>query len=187
MRVIAGRYRGRRLKAPAGLETRPTSDRVREALFSILRDRIEGARVLDGYAGTGAVGLEALSRGAAHVTFAEKDHRTAALIEENAQVCGVKGRYTIACGDFLTSRVGAAGGFDLILLDPPYDIGNVHQVLERAAGLLTESGLLVLERATRQDPDTPSILERVRDVRSGDSTLTMFVRSRRAAQPSESV
>ena len=185
MRVIAGQFKGRRLKTPKWDGVRPTSDKLRETLFNILGSRVPGARVLDGYAGTGAVGLEALSRGAAHVTFVENDRRTATLIEENAQVCGVKGGYTIACGDFLTSQVGVAGGFDLILLDPPYAIGNVHHVLDRAAGLLSEDGLLVLERPTRQDPDMPSTLERVRDVRSGDSTLTMFIRSRRAAQPSE--
>jgi 16S rRNA (guanine966-N2)-methyltransferase len=185
MRVIAGQFKGRRLKTPTWDGVRPTSDKLRETLFNILGSRVPGARVLDGYAGTGAVGLEALSRGAAHVTFVENDRRTAALIEENAQVCGVKGGYTIACGDFLTSQVGVAGGFDLILLDPPYAIGNVHHVLDRAAGLLSEDGLLVLERPTRQDPDVPLTLERVRDVKSGDSTLTMFIRSRRAAQPSE--
>ena len=92
-------------------------------------------------------------------------------------MCGLKGGYTIACGDFLASRGGVAGSFDLILLDPPYDIGNVHHVLDRAASLLSPDGLLVLERATRQDPDVPSTLERVRDVRSGDSTLTMFIRA----------
>jgi 16S rRNA (guanine966-N2)-methyltransferase len=183
--VIAGQFKGRRLKTPKWDGVRPTSDKLRETLFNILGPRVSGARVLDGYAGTGAVGLEALSRGAAHVVFAEKDRRAAALIEENAKICGVEGGYTIACGDFLTSRVGVAGGFDLILLDPPYDIGNVPQVLERAADLLAADGLLVLERATRQDPDTPSTLERVRDVKSGDSTLTMFVRSRRAPRSSE--
>ena len=177
MRVIAGEFKGRRLKTPKWEGVRPTSDKLRETLFNILAPRIDGARVLDGYAGTGALGIEALSRGAAHVTFVEKDRRAAVLIEQNAQVCGLKGGYTIACADFLGWRGGASGSFDLILLDPPYDISNVHQVLDRAAGLLSSGGLLVLERATRQDPGVPSSLHRVRDVRSGDSTLTMFVRA----------
>jgi 16S rRNA (guanine966-N2)-methyltransferase len=185
LRVIAGQFKGRRLKTPKWEGVRPTSDKLRETLFNILAPRISGARVLDAYAGTGALGLEALSRGAAHVTFVESDRRTAALIEENAQVCGVKGGYTIACADFLAWRGGDAASFDLILLDPPYDIKNVHHVLERAAILLSSDGLLVLERATRQDPDVPSMLERVRDVRSGDSTLTMFIRAGVSAQPSE--
>lgn len=177
MRVIAGQFKGRRLKTPKWEGVRPTSDKLRETLFNILAPRIAGATVLDGYAGTGALGIEAISRGAAHVTFVENDRRAAALIEENAQMCGLKGGYTIACSDFLTWRGGVAGSFDLILLDPPYDIRNGHQVLDRAAGLLSSGGLLVLERATRQDPDVPASLERVRDIRSGDSTLTMFTRS----------
>jgi 16S rRNA (guanine(966)-N(2))-methyltransferase RsmD len=183
VRVIAGEFKGRRLKTPKWEGVRPTSDKLRETLFNVLGTRIEGARVLDGYAGTGALGLEALSRGATHVTFVEKDRRAAALIEENAQMCGAAGRYTIASGDFLAPRGGVAGSFDVILLDPPYDIGNVHQVLDRAAGLLSPDGLLVLERATRQDPEVPPTLQRVRDVRSGDSTLTMFIKAG-VSQPS---
>lgn len=177
MRVIAGQFKGRRLRTPKWEGVRPTSDKLRETLFNILAPRIVGARVLDGYAGTGALGLEALSRGASHVTFVEKDRRAVALIEENAQVCGVKGGYTIANGDFLASHLRLAGRFDLILLDPPYDIGDVHSVLDRAASLLASDGLLVLERATRVEPDVPPTLARVRDVRSGDSTLTMFIKA----------
>jgi 16S rRNA (guanine966-N2)-methyltransferase len=185
MRVIAGEFKGRRLKTPTWEGIRPTSDKLRETLFNILAPRIAGARVLDAYAGTGALGIEALSRGAAHVTFVEKDRRAARLIEENAQVCGLKDGYTIACGDFMTWRGGAGDTFDLILVDPPYDIGDVHFVLERASNLLAPHGLLVLERATRHDPDVPVPLERVRDVRSGDSTLTMFLRAGESARPSE--
>ena len=185
MRVIAGRFKGRRLKTPQWEGVRPTSDKLRETLFDILSPRVAGARVLDAYAGTGAVGIEALSRGADHVTFVDNDRRAAALIAENAEMCGVQGRYTIACGDFLASRGGVTGSFDLVLLDPPYGTGNVRDVLERAAGLLSPNGLLVLERATRNEPDVPATLERVRDVRSGDSTLTMFIRSGSPSHPSE--
>jgi 16S rRNA (guanine966-N2)-methyltransferase len=177
LRVIAGEFKGRRLKTPKWEGVRPTSDKLRETLFNILAPRIAGAKVLDGYAGTGALGIEALSRGASHVTFVETDRRATALIEENAQVCGLKGGYTIANGDFLSSHSRVAGSFDLILLDPPYDIGDVHSVLDRAASLLSPDGLLVLERATRVEPDVPPALARVRDVRSGDSTLTMFIKA----------
>jgi 16S rRNA (guanine966-N2)-methyltransferase len=187
VRVIAGRFRGRRLKTPKWEGLRPTSDKLRETLFNILAPRIEGVRVLDGYAGTGALGLEALSRGAAHVTFIERDRRAAALIEENAHACGIEDGYTIVCSDFLTWRNGDAGRFDLILLDPPYEIRNVQDVLDRAAALLSSKGLLVLERATRLEPDVPPTLERVRDVKSGDSTLTMFIRARRASHLAEHV
>jgi 16S rRNA (guanine(966)-N(2))-methyltransferase RsmD len=177
LRVIAGEFKGRRLKTPKWDGVRPTSDKLRETLFNILATRIVGATVLDGYAGTGALGIEALSRGASHVTFVEKDRRAAALIEENAQMCGLKGGYTIANGDFLASRPRVAGSFDLILLDPPYDIGDVYSVLDRAASLLSPDGLLVLERASRVEPDVPPTLARVRDVKSGDSTLTMFTKA----------
>jgi 16S rRNA (guanine966-N2)-methyltransferase len=185
LRVIAGRFKGRRLKTPQWEGVRPTSDKLRETLFDILSPRVAGARVLDAYAGTGAVGIEALSRGADHVTFVDNDRRAAALIAENAEMCGVQGRYTIACGDFLATRGGVTGSFDLVLLDPPYGTGNVRDVLERAAGLLSPNGLLVLERATRNEPDVPATLERVRDVRSGDSTLTMFIRAGSRSHPSE--
>src|SRR5580765_2543999 len=89
MRVIAGRYKGRRLKTPTWKGLRPTSDKLRETLFNILAPRIEGARVLDGYAGTGAVGIEALSRGAAHVTFVDRDRRALQLIGENIAHCRI--------------------------------------------------------------------------------------------------
>src|ERR671933_2126069 len=95
MRVIAGRYKGRRLKTPTWEGLRPTSDKLRETLFNILAPRIEGARMLDGYAGTGAVGIEALSRGAAHVTFVERDRRAQALIAENLARCGIANGYAI--------------------------------------------------------------------------------------------
>ena len=175
--MIAGEFKGRRLKTPKWEGVRPTSDKLRETLFNILAPRIAGAHVLDGYAGTGALGLEAISRGAAHVTFVENDRRVAALIEENAHVCGLKGGYTVACSDFLAWRGGVAGSFDLILLDPPYDLHPISPTLEAAAGRLSADGLLVLERATRREPEVPSVLTRTRDVQSGDSTLTFFRRS----------
>ena len=96
MRVIAGKFKGRRLRPPAWDGLRPTSDKLRETLFNILAPRLEGARLLDGCAGTGAVGIEALSRGAAHVTFIEKDRRAVALIEANLAVCGVAAGVTRA-------------------------------------------------------------------------------------------
>ena len=176
MRIIAGRYKGRRLKAPHWDGLRPTSDKLRETLFNILAPRIEGARVLDGYAGTGAVGIEALSRGAAHVTFVERDRRARALIEENLAGCGVERDYTIRGEDVAAALSHERGGaYDVILLDPPYDSATAG-VLDAAARALIPGGLIVLERATRREPDEPSTLERVRDVKSGDSTLTFFTR-----------
>jgi 16S rRNA (guanine(966)-N(2))-methyltransferase RsmD len=160
---------------------RPTSDKLRETLFNVVAPRIGGARVLDGYAGTGAVGIEALSRGAAHVTFIERDRRAVALIEANLALCGVRQGYTIQCGDIASvlARPQGAAEFDLILLDPPYDADpdTVTEAIEAAAALLASEGLLVLERATRHEPVVPRGVQRVRDVRSGDSTLTLLTRS----------
>ena len=176
MRVIAGRYKGRPLKTPTWKGLRPTSDKLRETLFNILAPRIEGARVLDGYAGTGAVGIEAISRGAAHVTFVEQDRRAAALVAANLKECVIEGGYTIECADVVAAldAHAAADAFDLILLDPPYDIGNVGLMLDAAARRLAGNGLLVLERATRREPPESGTLRRIRDVKSGDSTLTFY-------------
>jgi 16S rRNA (guanine966-N2)-methyltransferase len=181
MRVIAGQFKGRSLKAPSWEGLRPTSDKLRETLFNILAPRIAGARVLDCFAGTGAVGIEAMSRGAAHVTFVEQDRRAAALIEENLGLCGAKQGYTVECGDVAfvlgSARVDAA--CDLVLLDPPYDIDpdTLMQVLEVAASRVTADGLVVLERARRREDGVPGTLSRVRDVMSGDSALTLFCRA----------
>lgn len=182
MRVIAGRFKGRRLKTPAWEGVRPTSDKLRGTLFNIVQSRIEGARVLDGFAGTGAVGIEALSRGAAHVTFIERDRRAVALIKANLALCGVEQGYTIECGDVASvlRRSPQDRQFDLVLLDPPYDAdpGTVLSTLEAAAEVMHVDSLLVLERARRRDAEVPALLLRVRDVVSGDSALT-FMRMRR--------
>jgi 16S rRNA (guanine(966)-N(2))-methyltransferase RsmD len=186
MRVIAGTLKGRQLKTPSWDGLRPTSDKLRETLFNIVAPRVAGARVLDGYAGTGALGIEALSRGAAHVTFVERDRRAAALIRASLAACGVQQGYTIHDGD-VASVLGAlppGTTFDLILLDPPYEADAVTEALDAAAGRLAADGLLVLERATRREPDVPPSLERVRDVKSGDSTLT-FLRRVRHRDPRE--
>src|SRR5262245_32776190 len=146
MRVIAGRFKGRRLKTPDWEGLRPTSDKLRETLFNVLAPRIVGARVVDGYAGTGAIGIEALSRGAATVTFIEQDPRARALIERNLAGCSGAGEYTICGGDVaaVLPRLGDHA-CDLILLDPPYD-SPTNRVLDAAARSLAPDGLIVLER-----------------------------------------
>jgi 16S rRNA (guanine966-N2)-methyltransferase len=176
VRIIAGQLKGRQLKSPTWDGLRPTSDRLRETLFNILAPRIEGARMLDGYAGTGAVGLEAISRGAAHVTFVERDRRALALIDANLAACRVEDGYTIEVGDVVAvlQRQRSDAPFDLVFLDPPYDIADTGAMLDAAVRLLTPNGLLVVERATRRDLDIPASLTRARDVRSGDSTLTFL-------------
>src|SRR5262249_29389516 len=123
MRIIAGSLKGRRLKTPTWDGLRPTSDKLRETLFNILGARIEGARVLDGYAGTGAVGIEAISRGSADVTFVEHDRRAQALIADNLGHCGIANGYAIiraSAERAFADLAGAASVFDIIVLDPPY-------------------------------------------------------------------
>jgi 16S rRNA (guanine966-N2)-methyltransferase len=176
VRVIAGQLKGRRLKAPAWSGLRPTSDKLRETLFNILAPRIAGARVVDGFAGTGAIGIEALSRGAAHVMFIEKDRRAAMLIEENLSTCGIEQGFALLRGDVgeVLRQLSAGTAFDVIVLDPPYDITAVEQTLDAAAARLAAGGLLVLEHATRRQPDIPASLMHMRNVTSGDSTLTFL-------------
>jgi 16S rRNA (guanine(966)-N(2))-methyltransferase RsmD len=175
MRVIAGALKGRRLQTPKWTGLRPTSDKLRETLFNILGASVEGARVLDGYAGTGAVGIEALSRGAREVTFVERDRRAAALIEANLARCGVSKGYVIIRAEF--ARDAAPRGFDLIVLDPPYDEAP-SAALETAGALVAPTGLVVLEHARRQPPpEHAGPLERRRTVLSGDSALSFYSRS----------
>jgi 16S rRNA (guanine(966)-N(2))-methyltransferase RsmD len=176
MRIIAGRLKGRRLLTPSWEGLRPTSDRLRETLFDILGDRIVEARVLDGYAGTGAVGIEAISRGASSVVFVEEDRRAARLIEDNLRRCGVEKGYAIIRADI--ARTDFEGGhrlFDVILLDPPYAEGAVDSVLARAGAWLDIGGLVVLEHSRRRPaPLVAGTLARTRVVQAGDSALSFY-------------
>ena len=179
MRVIAGSLKGRRLKAPDWEGVRPTSDKLRETLFNILAPRIAGARVVDAYAGTGAVGSEALSRGAGNVTFVEQDRRAQALIAENLAHCGIATGYDIVRTAALRAfeAFGKDAAFDIILLDPPYAAADaeVAGVLAAAGDHVTANGVVVLERGRRRPAlDTAGGLGRSRDVVSGDSALTFY-------------
>src|SRR5687767_11031884 len=186
MRIIAGDFKGRRLEAPAWEGLRPTSDKLRETLFNVLAPRIAEATVLDGYAGTGAVGLEALSRGAAAVTFVERDPRAVRLIAQNARRCGLGSHADGSAGDrYAIIRAGFAdaaprlGGrrFDVLFLDPPYGLDEMTQALELAAPLVGPGGILVVEHARRDDaPPAAGILSKTRDLISGDSALAFYKR-----------
>ena len=132
MRIIAGEWRGRRLAAPAGRATRPTTDRAREAWMSIVQPALTGARVLDLFAGSGALGLEALSRGAAMATFVEHDPRALTALRKNVEVLNVRERVTIVRADavkFLQSL--DPGAFDIAFADPPYERGLAPAVADR--------------------------------------------------------
>jgi len=176
MRVIAGAFKGRVLQAPGWQGLRPTSDRLRETLFNILAPRIDGARVLDVCAGTGAVGIEALSRGAVAVTFVEDDRRAQALIETNLQRCHVRGGYTIERRNALARAAVFAGGpFDIVFLDPPYAQRSLEPWIRQAAAQLAPDGVLVLEHASRLEPPADVAgLAVTRRLRQGDSALTFY-------------
>ncbi len=180
MRIIAGTLKGRRLDAPVWDGLRPTSDKLRETLFNVLAPGIAGAALLDGYAGTGAVGIEALSRGAAHVTFVERDPRAAALIETNLKRCGVEDRHAIIRARFAgTERPPAGGAFDVVFLDPPYGAAELAGAIAAAESLVTDRTLLVVEHAKRDvPPDSHGTLVRTRVLASGDSALAFYRRRR---------
>jgi 16S rRNA (guanine966-N2)-methyltransferase len=153
MRIVAGEFRGRRLSAPAGRETRPTADRVREAVFSLI-GAVEGMAVLDLFAGSGALGLEALSRGAASATFVDRSPRAVASLRANVGALGVEDRARVVARDWRAAVAAdrAAGRtYDLIILDPPYTLlgriaGRLGPALEP---LVPAGGTLVLEGAAR--------------------------------------
>jgi 16S rRNA (guanine(966)-N(2))-methyltransferase RsmD len=178
MRIIAGRLRGRRLHGPPRDGVRPTSDRLRETLFNVLAPRVAGSRVLDGFAGTGAVGIEALSRLAEHATFVERDGRALRVLQANIDQCGVGEASAVIRGDFvgLAGRVPGLGAFDLVFLDPPYDVGTLDPILGEAAAMLAPGGLIVLEHSRRR-ADVPAEahgLVRTRTLLAGDSALAFY-------------
>jgi 16S rRNA (guanine966-N2)-methyltransferase len=176
LRIIAGTLRGRRLEAPSWPGLRPTSDKLRETLFNVVGPTIMGARVLDACAGTGAVGIEAISRGAAHVTFIDTDTRAVELIKRNLARCGVADGYAIIRADLGTAAVRMPqADFDFIYLDPPYAVDAAG--VGRAVGdWLAGDGVLIVEYARRAGAPLIEGLRRAREVTSGDSALGFYGR-----------
>lgn len=184
MRIIAGRFGSRRLAAPAGEATRPTSDRLRETLFNVLAPRIEGAAFLDLYAGSGAVGIEALSRGASTTTFVERSPVALKVLRANLARLGLSEDFRIQPGQvgaFLRRTSGeAVSAFDLIFLDPPYDSDYEYAATlgllgGATAGLLAAGGLVIAEhrRKVKLEP-AYGILQRVRLLEQGDAGLSFY-------------
>lgn len=183
MRIIAGKYRGRKLKSPPSLETRPTSDRLRETFFNVIAPRIQGASFLDLCAGSGAVGIEALSRGASHAAFVDLSRQMGELIKANLSLCRVEqdaAEVVIAdASEFLRRRVKKKGEpWDLVFFDPPYaeDYLPVLQLLSKHANeLLAEKGLLIAEHQRKDDlPEALGNLRRHRVLKQGDSALSFY-------------
>jgi 16S rRNA (guanine966-N2)-methyltransferase len=154
VRIVAGRWGGRRLSSPKGATTRPTADRVREALFSILGGRVEGARVLDLFAGSGALGLEALSRGAAEATFVDAAPAAIAAVRANLEALG--GEAEVRRADavrFLRAASGQARHYDLVLLDPPYRLAaRLGRELSEALPAVLAHDALVVSESDRRAP-----------------------------------
>jgi 16S rRNA (guanine966-N2)-methyltransferase len=172
-RIIAGEARGRRLQVPIGDVTRPTSDRAREGLFSSLQSLgdVDGARVLDLYAGSGALGLEALSRGAASATFVEDDPSALNAIRDNIAKVGIDGAHVVPMKVEVFLAAEPEARYDVAFLDPPYDI-DVTQVLQALVPWLTEEAVVAVERRTRGDePTWPDGLRPERSRRYGEATL----------------
>ena len=178
MRVISGTLKGRRIDAPDWPGLRPTSDKLRETLFNVLGPSIVDAHVLDGYAGTGAVGIEALSRGAAQVTFVERDPRAVTLIETNLQRCGLSERYAIIRGDFTASKTVSGlerSRIDVVFLDPPYGSAELSAALEAVGRWVGPDTRVIVEHAKRDQPPTDVAgLVLTRDLVSGDSALAFY-------------
>jgi 16S rRNA (guanine966-N2)-methyltransferase len=176
LRVVAGTHRGRRFDAPEGIETRPTSDRVREAVFNALDslDAVRGASTLDAFAGSGALGIEALSRGAAHVTFAESDARARATLEGNLAALALGERARSIAGP--ASRAVAVGGpWDLVLLDPPYAYDGWSELLAGVVAHLADEGVVVIE--SDREVELPAALETARTRTYSGTVVTFAVRA----------
>jgi len=183
MRVIAGKYRSRVLQAPKGLETRPTSDRLRETLFNILSPKIEGARFADLYAGSGAVGIEALSRGAEFCWFAEREPKAVAAIRANVVALKLHGGYAIedrSVGKLLHAQVKNERRMDIVFLDPPYEAGDEYRatldfLAQNAAVILAEGAVVVAEHSRKLPPlEKHGGLVRYRLLEQGDAALSFY-------------
>ena len=185
MRVIAGKFRSRSLKSLKGLALRPTSDRLRETLFNVLAERVADARFVDAFAGTGAVGIEALSRGAREVIFIENHVPAVALIRKNLQALGIQSLGSVLALDALrglqrlvANPPAASSLVDIVYLDPPYAAAqDYRRVLTflGAAPLLAEGSLVIAEhRSSVELPETFGNLARVRALRQGDATLSFY-------------
>ena len=185
MRVIAGTYRSRPLTAPRGMATRPTSDRLREKLFNVLAPQMEGARFADLYAGTGAVGIEALSRGAAHVTFVESAASAVAALRTNLAALGIRSGFQLeerSVPVALRNLARRDTHFTLVYLDPPWEDAaaytqSLNLLAASAAALLASEAIVIAEHARRGSAtpaDTYGTLHRYRILEQGDAALSFY-------------
>lgn len=178
MRVITGLARGRKLKEPIGDSIRPTTDMVKEAIFNIIQFDIEGRRVLDLFAGTGQLGIEALSRGAAEAVFVDESQTAVKLVRENLKSTELEGGMTVRAT--AESYLRDCGKFDLIFLDPPYDSGHLDKVITKIQlfDILNENGIIVVEsKSEAHMPELESPYEKLREYRYGKVKITTYTKS----------
>jgi 16S rRNA (guanine966-N2)-methyltransferase len=181
MRVIGGQYRSRRLQSMPGMEVRPTTDKIREALFNILSPEIEGSVFVDAYAGTGAVGIEALSRGARHAIFIEKDRAAVNLIKSNLAALGLEARARVIHG-LAALHLGNLES-DIVFIDPPYPKEREYRAAMEALEA-RPPGLAIVQHSTRFAlADEYGPLRRTRTAKYGDNTLSFFRRAVTATEP----
>lgn len=181
MRIITGEYRGRRLQTPAGRDVRPTGEKVRESVFNLLMYDIEGAVFCDLFAGTGAIGLEALSRGADKAYFCDSSRDSIKVINTNIERCGASARARVMACDYLSALRRIGEKIDIFYVDPPYRSGYYQSVLEEidSLDLLTENGIIVAEhRADEELTDSVGSLKAFRDRKYGHTMLTLYSISR---------
>jgi 16S rRNA (guanine(966)-N(2))-methyltransferase RsmD len=179
VRVIAGTAKGRRLAVPEVPGLRPTGDRARETLFNVLAPRLPGAIFLDAFAGSGAAGIEALSRGAVEAVFVEQSRRAAAVIADNLELCGLRERAVVLCAPWrrACARLAREGRrFDIAFFDPPYDRPDPQRCLQdlALAGLLADGGLAILEHRSRAEIVTPAGWQALRRIEVGEPSFSFF-------------
>jgi 16S rRNA (guanine(966)-N(2))-methyltransferase RsmD len=183
MRVIAGEYRSRLLQAPRGVTTRPTSDRLRETLFNVLGPRVEGSRFVDLYAGSGAVGIEAISRGAEFVWFAESARPAVATIRANLSELKIAGGFALedrSVAKLLQALVEKARAVEILFLDPPYEDAEEYEstlkfVARNHATVLADGAVVVAEHSSKKPLEARySVLERTRVLEQGDAALSFY-------------
>ena len=180
MRVITGTARGVPLKAPRGMDTRPTMDQVKEGIFSAIQFEVEGRTALDLFAGSGQLGIEALSRGAKSALFVDKRADAVKLVRENLALCHLEENAQVICGDSLAALGTQSGRFDIIFLDPPYESGLLEQAMEKIAqfDILSPHGIMVAESPQNQTlPELPAPYGLYREYRYGKIKVSIYHRA----------
>jgi len=175
MRVITGSARGRKLLALEGLDTRPTSDMVKEALFSIVQFEIDGAVFLDLFAGTGQIGIEALSRGAHSACFVDNSRDAQRVIMQNLETTGLKAKAKVSAADSMTFIKSCSERFDIAFLDPPYNKGMIPELLPLVAEKMSPGGIIICEtEKNEQLPEEAGSFKKLKEYRYGKIKLTSY-------------